>query len=223
MTNTTFTLEELMTMDYMGLATTESAIQNVLDSAVRSHSNEFYVGTDVKQWLSSFEALTNDRLIESYPMYDDNEETIDELNIHTAFIEISHDNSYNWGGNSNTDIDYRLLQDEFGNMFAYVRVHIGSDIRSGYTNGILLDLDTDNEEYAFLNFIEGTYECGNGGYVEIDGVEYSIDGEITSEYLRVYNHTTDDSYDVCGLVYEFDRDGFEKALKEIVLEAIEEK
>lgn len=215
------TLNELMTGDYMGLAVTEEQIQSVLNSAVRSHSNEFYVGTDVKQWLSSFEALNQNDLEEKFSQYDDDDNEIPHTWKDHQFEILLQDNSYNWGRRSNTDIDFRLLQSENGDCYAYVRVHIGTDIRSGYTDGILLDLETDSKD-CFINFVDNLYEYGNSGYIEIDGIEYGIQGEILSEYLSIYNYTTHEIYETCGAIYEFDEQGFENALREIVLEALEE-
>lgn len=215
------TINDLLEGEYMGLATTESAIQAVLNSAVRQHGNEFYVGTDVKEWLSSFMILRQDDMEERFTLFDKEgyETTIDSWKEH-PFEVLGHDNSYNWCGRSNTDIDFRLLQSENGDCYAYVRVHIGNDIRGGYTDGILLDLDTQSKDC--YNFTENIYEHGNSGFIEVDGVEYSINGNILSEYLDVYNHTTNESYEICASVYEFDKEGYEQALKEVVLEALKE-
>lgn len=215
------TLNDLLEGKYMGLATTESAIQAVLNNAVRTHSNEFYVGTDVKQWLSSFEALDEIDCIALFSKDNEEGHVIKNSHLEHTFAVLSHDNSYNWSGHSNVDIDFRLLQSENGDCYAYVSVHIGSDIRAGYTNGILLDLNTDSKD-CFINFVDNVHEHVNGGYIELDGVEYSIYGNILSEYLEVYNHTTHESYEVCASVYEFDKEGYEQALKEVVLEALKE-
>lgn len=214
------TLNDLLTANYMGLATTDQEIQSVLNSAVRTHSNEFYVGTDVKLWLSSFEAVNMEVIQDRFGMFDDDDNFTD-INYHHNFEVLSHGNSYNWGGHSNCDIDYRLLQDEHGNCYAYVRIHIGSDIRTGYTNGILLDLDTYSSD-CFVNFMDNVYEPCNSGFISIDGIDYSIDGNILSCYLSIYNHTTHESFEYCDSVYEFDKEGFEQALKQVVLDAIEE-
>lgn len=217
------TLNDLLEGEYMGLATTESAIQAVLNNAVRTHSNEFYVGTDVKQWLSSFNVLTQDDMEERFALLDEegHEKTIDSWKKH-SFEVLGHDNSYNWSGHSNVNIDFRLLQSENGVCYAYVRVHCGGDVRGNYTIGILLDLETDNKD-CFINFVDNIYEHINGGYIEIDGVEYGIYGNILSEYLEVYNHITHESYEVCESVYELNQEGFEKALKEVVEVALQSK
>lgn len=215
------TLNDLLEGEYMGLATTESAIQVVLNNAVRTYSNEFYVGTDVKEWLSSFEALNENDLEEKFSRYDEEGYTIEGSHLEHTFTELSHDNSYNWSGRSNTDIDFRLLQDENDNCYAYVRVNTGQDPRYGYTDGILIDLETQSTD-CFINFVDNVHEHVNGGYIEINGVGYGVYGNILSEYLEVYNHTTNESYEICASVYEFDKEGYEKALKEVVLEALKE-
>jgi len=216
------TLNDLLEGEYIGLATTESAIQEVLNSAVRQHNNEFYVGTDVKRWLSSFMILTQDDMEERFVLLDieGNEQFTNSWKQHRLEV-LSHCNSYNWSGNSNCDIQFHLLQDDAQNCYAYVNVHLGGDPRGGYTEGILLDIDTYNRD-CLINFVDNLSEYCNSGYIEIDGVEYSIYGNILSEYLEVYNHTTKESYEICASVYEFDKEGYEQALKEVVLEALKE-
>lgn len=217
--NTVWTLEELMTENYMGLATTESAIKAVLEHGERG--NDFYVGTDVKQWLSSFEILDENNLIEKFSMLDDDGEIVPDTYQQHAFEETSHGNSYNWCGHSSTNIDFRFLQDEFGNMYAYVRVHIGGDIRGNYTDGILIDLETDDKDCAYL-FLEGVYEHSNCGWITIDDVEYSIDGDITNEYLRVYGNDGKIDTEIATGVYCWSKEEFEKELREVVEEALAE-
>jgi len=222
MTNeTTWTLEEIISTNYMGLATTKEEIEEVLEHGTRE--NDYYVGTDVKSWLSSFEILSLDDIIEKFSAFEDDEryDTPDSWQLH-SFKEKSHDNSYNWSGHSSKDIDFRFLEDEFGNMYAYVRIHIGGDIRGNYTDGILIDLETESTDCIY-NFVDNLSEHCNGGYITIDGTDYSIDGDILGEWLSVYNHTTHEGFEIATSCYCWSQEEYEKELKEIVLEAIEDK
>ena len=202
----------------MGLATSNEEIKEVLSSATRG--NDFYVGTDVKVWLDRFEILNLNDIIEKFSKINDENEVIEESYLSHSFREILHGNSYNWHGNSNCDIDFKFLQDENDNIYAYVRIHVGSDIRQGYTEGILLDLETYNEDDAMIIFLNPIYECTNSGSVEINNIEYSVDGNIYSEYLTIYNHNTDESIDIIDSIYEFNEKDFNAEIKRLVLENI---
>lgn len=209
-------LKELLEI---GLATTSKEIEEVLNCATRG--NDFYVGTDVKKWLSSFEALTLDDMIENFSNIDDENEIIENSYLDFVFEELTHDNSYNWGGNSNCDIDFKILRGDNKSIYMYVRVHVGSDIRAGYTHGMLLDLDTYDYTDYHCELFGNISNFNNSVYLEIEGVGYSIQGDITSGYLSIYNHTNYNDIEVYASIYEFDNDGFMKEARELVLENLE--
>lgn len=201
-----------------GLATTQEQVESILDQATRG--NDFYIGTDVKKWLSNFTAITLDDMLEDFSQLDDENEIIENSHLEFNFTEISHDNSYNWGGQSNCDIDFKILQGENEKVYMFVRIHVGMDIRAGYTNGILLDLETYNTDCYYLIF-DSLSEFGNSAYMEIDGIGYSIDSDIITEGLRIYNHENFNDIQVYDSIYEFDIEGFNNALKELILENID--
>lgn len=215
-----FTLEELMTMDYMGLATTQEEINLILESAKRE--NDFYVGTNVKEWLKSMDILDMGTMEERFAQVSEEDGSfIEGSYMKHLFKETRHDNTYNWSGHSSTDIDFRFLQDGYENMYAYVQVHIGTDPRGGYTKGLLIDLDTYSTD-CIHNFVDNIFEHGNDGYIELNGVDYSISGDILGEYLSVYSYDTHESYEICDSVYCWSQEEFDKELKDIVLEALKE-
>lgn len=218
----TFTLEELLNGNIgFGLAKTSLDVANVKEQA--KPKNDFFIGTNVYEWLNRFTYFTEECLIENLSQFDDDGHIIEGSHLKHVFTEISHDNTYNWSGLSNTDIDYRILQDEYGNCYAYVNIHIGGDPRGGYTEGILLNLETENTENAFLFFIEDLYECGNSGYVEYQGRQFYLDGEILGEYIRVSEHGGEFDAEICDAVYCYNEEEFQKECLEIVKQALKEE
>lgn len=197
------TLVELREYDELTLNSTE--VEEVIESA--KGRNEFYVGTDMKEFLNSFDVVTEEEFEEL------------EWNNETEFEVLTHDNTYNYGGNGSTDIDYKILYSDYhDNTYVLVRVHIGTDIRGGYTKAILLDLKCDSTDPLY-NFVDYAYECqSESGYIEVEGVGFSFSGDIFSEGVQVYNHSTDEDYMLYGGFYNNDKEDFEAELLEALKE-----
>lgn len=193
------TLAELI--EYNELTLNSTDVKEVIASA--KGRNEFYVGTDMEAFLNSFDVLTESDLEDLY---------IDEK---TEFEVLTHDNTYNYGGNGSTDIDYKILYSDYhDNTYVLVRVHIGTDIRGGYTKGILLDLNCNSTDPLY-NFVDNAYECeSQSGYIEVEGVGFSFSGSIFSELVQVYNHSTDEAHELYGGFYNNNKEDFEAELLE---------
>ena len=179
------TLHDLTQCNWENLTFNRDEIEEILNCAKPENSvNPYFVGTDVYKWLSSFEAMDTD-------FYKENKDE--------SFEILLHDNSYNWNGHSNVDIDFKILSNEDDELFAMVKIHIGTDIRAGYTSSILLNLDSyrygihDNGMMTFLDCINEY--SSDYGYVAINGVDYNIDSTIAYEEVSIYNHETGESYD----------------------------
>ena len=185
-----------------GLATTHEEATEILNTA-SDMGYAYYVGTNLGSWLKEFDYITD--------------EDLEELEERVQLFELErHDNSYNWGGHSNTDIDFKILSDDFDNSYAYVAVHIGTDIRGGYTKGILLDLGYTTD--AVYTFLEGAYDADGNTIpmVEVDGAEWSASGDVLSEEIRIYNHDTDDEFIIYDSIYTDDINEARKDLTSII-------
>lgn len=220
MTNETVTIKELEENTWERLELHATEIHNIFEVAKPKNYN--YVGTNVFEWLSSYEIVDTDFLVDRYS---DEEDFTSIDNI--EFEIVYHDNSYNWSGNSNIDIDFKGLVDIYDNMYLLVKFHIGTDIRAGYTNAIMLDLNAyaySNESFILELFDYPLHENNVGGYVEINGTDYSIKGHIDREYLTIYNHETDSSVEVYDAIYCWDETEkeFDNACIELVKEHIDE-
>lgn len=218
--STVFTLAELVEGEFFGLELDADNVETIIEAGKPRH--EFYIGTDVAKWLSKFTAVTSDNLGEYFPTWDDEEEwdDTDAPNLDTALYFSDGDNSYNWGGNSSADIDFNLVRDDMGRGFVYVAIHIGMDIRAGYTKGILLDLESYSDDDLLIDFLEPAYEASEGLDVEYNGDTYRVDGTITSEEVDVYRESDSASFYTYGYVYENDGKEAETELIEIVERAL---
>lgn len=218
--STVFTLSELVEGEFFGLELDADNVEKIIGEGKARH--EFYLGTDVAEWLSKFTAVTHDNLGEYFPTWDDEEEwdDTDTPNLDTALYFSDGDNSYNWSGNSSTDINFNLVHDDAGRGFVYVAIHVGMDIRAGYTTGILLDLESYSDDDLLIYFLEPAYECSGGLDVEYKGDTYYVDGSITSEDVNVYRESDGASFYTYGYVYENDGKRAETELLEIVERAL---
>lgn len=218
--DTVFTLAELVEGEFFGLELDADNVETIIEAGKPRH--EFYIGTDVAEWLSKFTAVTHDNLVEYFPTWDDEEEwdDTDAPNLDTALYFSDGDNSYNWSGNSSTDINFNLVHDDAGRGFVYVAIHIGSDIRAGYTTGILLDLESYSDDDLLIYFLEPAYEASSSLDVEYNGDTYYVDGNILSEEVNVYRESDGASFYTYGGVYENDGKRAETELIEIVERAL---
>lgn len=217
MTNSVFTLDELLGGEYFGLVVTDRGIEQSLSYAKRD--NNFYIGTNVYEWLSSMDIVRKENLEEYFPLFDEEGEIIG-VDFESELVETSADNSYNWEGNGSTDFNISIFENDM-NTFAYIAIHKGGDIRGNYSNGILIDLGQCDSADAYMYLLEDTYSYINEGYAEIDGVFYSINGDITTEELSIYNHDTHDDYFGYGGIYAHSLEEFEKDCRELVMEVLE--
>lgn len=221
--STVFTLSELVEGEFFGLELDANNVEKIIGEGKARH--EFYIGTDVAEWLSKFTAVTHDNLGEYFPTWDDAEEwdDTDTPNLDTALYFSDGDNSYNWSGNSSADINFNLVHDDLGRGFVYVAIHIGMDIRAGYTTGILLDLESYSEDDLLIDFLEPAYEASESLDVEYKGDTYYVRGEITSEEVDVYRESDGGQFYTWGAVYENDGKEAETELLEIVARALGEE
>lgn len=117
-----------------------------------------------------------------FPTY---EELLEELEKDTWNLE-SEDNTYNYGGFLERDMDFKVIQAENSDTtIAFFAIHTGVDVRAGYSKAIPVIFET---YYDFNEFL-GSYFYSQGYYAfKHDNKEYtiSLDVTVTSEYVRIY-------------------------------------
>lgn len=120
-----------------------------------------------------------------------------EANPDITIIESG--NSYNWGGRITNDFNYTEVELD-GITYTIFSFHIGTDIRAGYTN----DLVVEGNLFDALRDIPYHAEV-----LEIDGNSYYLEYNIFNDMVEVFEEDTDDFIGEINPVYRGD------AIKEI--------
>lgn len=114
-------------------------------------------------------------------------------------------NSYNWSSPVSNDFDYQVFKGDF--TYIVFKVHRFGDVRSNYTDEVVLQFNSLDEFYEIM------FECSKYIEVEVDGIEYNVDINVWSDSYEVYN--TDGKY--IGSAF-----GELEDVKELIKEKIEE-
>lgn len=88
-------------------------------------------------------------------------------------------NTYNWDSPISNDIDYHCYTDKKENYYVMLCVHLFGDIRSCYTDYILLKFDYETE------FHEVIEELRQFNIVEYEGVQYDCQNSVFEEGTKV--------------------------------------
>ncbi|WDQ27779.1 hypothetical protein EF53_147 [Enterococcus phage 53] len=127
------------------------------------------------------------------------EELLEELEKDTWNLE-AEDNTYNYGGFLERDMDFKVIQAENSDTtIAFFAIHTGVDVRAGYSKAIPVIFET---YYDFEEFL-GNYFYSQGYYeFKHDNKEYtiSLDVSAVSEYVRIY--IADENNEELQQVYE---------------------
>lgn len=116
-------------------------------------------------------------------------------------------NTYNNSGSIMHDFSYYTYEMENGIYYVAIQVHRGGDIRSNYTDFVLLEFDYVEQWFEVIEEISRE-KCR--GVREIDGKHYCYDMSIFDEYLQVYCVETQEDFEICA----YDNESFERAIKE---------
>lgn len=131
-----------------------------------------------------------------FPTY---KELLEELEKDTWNLK-AEDNTYNYGGFLERDMDFKVIQAENSDTtIAFFAIHTGVDVRAGYSKAIPVIFET---YYDFNEFL-GNYFYSQGYYAfKHDNKEYtiSLDVTATSEYVRIY--IADENNEELQQVYE---------------------
>ena len=130
---------------------------------------------------------------------EDKEEYLNYL-IDYCYIDINKsksDNTYNWKANITNDIDFIIYYNELNNnILVELKVHLNGDIRSNYTDSILLHFD--NEE-QFFDVMQENYIID---IVEVDGIEFNLFTSFFNEEITI-NKTDNDNIEFYTYEYEY--------------------
>ena len=113
-----------------------------------------------------------------------------EKGLDEGFLtECSADNSYNWNSPISHHINFEIYHNnEEGNYLIRFRVHRYGDVRCNYSDWVYLEC---NSDYDFLEALM----CGKWIEVEMDGKQYCISIEVTSDEIRLESYDEENGYE----------------------------
>ena len=112
------------------------------------------------------------------------------------------DNTYNWNSCISNDFDFKTK-----NGFALVKVHLLGDIRGGYTDYFIIEMDGYDSfiEFCYYNLEESCMQ-----YKDIND-RYTADLDIFAEGYSVWDNEKEEEI---GMFYEMEADRLLKFIKE---------
>lgn len=147
------------------------------------------IPTDYQGSKTTLEQVNRDtHLINPLEIFEDMEtlenEDIDELALVDDFDLRIQDNTYNYNGNGSRDLDFKIYESYEHGAVGIIRLHMGLDIRGGYSNAFAVYGDSTDDIleqlYDIKTIATGTIELEDGSMLD-----YYIDGSIMHEEANV--------------------------------------
>lgn len=111
-------------------------------------------------------------------------EDMDELAFSDDWDLRVQDNTYNYNGNGSRDLDFKIYDSYEQGSIAIIRLHMGLDIRGGYSNAFAVYGDSTDDILEQLSetktIATGTIELKDGSMLD-----FYIDGSIMQEEANV--------------------------------------
>ena len=200
-----------MNKNYETERTTIEGLRSELGSLYdgKKHGRGYFVTTfeDIKEnelSISIFDVLDSLEAFEitEKDIYNSDEEEDEEMDIEEYFekgldegwlVENCADNTYNWNSPISHHINFEIYHNiEEGNYIVRFRVHCGyCDVRVGYSDWVYLEC---NSDYDFLEALM----CGKWIEVEMDGKQYYISIEVTSDEIRLESYENEEYEEIYG-------------------------
>lgn len=174
--------------------------------------------TERETLISPYDFLegNSDFLDSSYRIID-SESELEEL-IHDYDMDNGKgDNTYNYGGYLSNELNFYSFKSMHDDrvLVAY-SIHVGLDVRAGYTNSVWLEYDS---EYDFLYHLSQRFLLGQ---FDIENYSVSVHGTATSEYAEI-DYMDNDNGEYSIDVIESWVDAYNlNDLKESVIEVLKE-
>ena len=159
----------------------------------------------------------NSDFLDSSYRFIDSESELKELINDYDMDNGKGDNTYNYGGYLSNELNFYSFKSMHDDrvLVAY-SIHIGLDVRAGYTNGVWLEYDS---EYDFLYHLSQRFLLGQ---FDIENYSVSVHGTATSEYAEI-DYINNDDGEYCSDTIESWVDAYDlNYLKESVIEALKE-
>lgn len=111
-------------------------------------------------------------------------EDMDELAFSDDWDLRVQDNTYNYNGNGSRDLDFKIYESYEHGAVGIIRIHMGLDIRGGYSNAFAVQGDSTEDILMQLDELKtiatGTIELEDGSMLD-----FYIDGSIMHEEANV--------------------------------------
>lgn len=159
-------------------------------SDILKQISERSIPTDYQGSKTTLEQVNRDtHLINPLEIFEDMDtmenEDIDELALLDDFDLRVQDNTYNYNGNGSRDLDFKIYESYEHGAVGIIRLHMGLDIRGGYSNAFAVQGDSTEDILMQLDEIKtiatGTIELEDGSMLD-----FYIDGSLFNENASVY-------------------------------------
>lgn len=147
------------------------------------------IPTDYQGNKTTLEQVNNDtHLINPLEIFEDMDtmeiEDMDELAFSDDWDLRIQDNTYNYNGNGSRDLDFKIYESYEHGAIGIIRLHMGLDIRGGYSNAFAVQGDSTDDIleqlYDIKTIATGTIELEDGSMLD-----FYIDGSIMHEEANV--------------------------------------
>ena len=144
-----------------------------------------------------------------------NEKELDELMNDYDMDDGKGDNTCNYSGYLSNELNFYSFKSMYDDrvLVAY-SIHIGLDVRAGYTNSVWIEYDS---EYDFLYHLSQRFLLGQ---FDIENYSISVYGSATSEYAEI-DYINNDNHDSDTIEHWVDAYDLND-LKESVIEILKE-
>lgn len=157
----------------------------------------------------------NSDYLDSSYRFIDNEKELDELMNEYDMDNGKGDNTYNYGGYLSNELNFYSFESIHDDrMLVAYAIHVGLDVRAGYTDSVWIEYDSEDDFYYHLSqrFLLGEFE--------IEDYTVSVYGEAVSAIADI-TYMNNDSYDSDTIEYWVDAYDLND-LKESVIEILKE-
>lgn len=157
----------------------------------------------------------NSDFLDSSYRFIDSESELEELMNEYDMDNGKGDNTYNYGGYLSNELNFysfKSIHDD--RMLVAYAIHVGLDVRAGYTDSVWIEYDSEDDFYYHLSqrFLLGEFE--------IEDYTVSVYGEVVSAIADI-TYMNNDSYDSDTIEYWVDAYDLND-LKESVIEILKE-
>jgi len=157
----------------------------------------------------------NSDFLDSSYRFIDSESELEELMNEYDMDNGKGDNTYNYGGYLSNELNFYSFESIHDDrMLVAYAIHVGLDVRAGYTDSVWIEYDSEDDFYYHLSqkFLLGEFE--------IEDYTVSVYGEAVSAIADI-TYMNNDSYDSDTIEYWVDAYDLNE-LKESVIEILKE-